>query len=241
MNNLFKKPIFWIIFLGAIAIIGAILTIGKDSPAVEEDVALRVNNAVFSYGDFNVIAGQIAQELQMYGMQPTKEEIKNEAVNRIIQQVLLEGYAGERGIEATEEEIDRHLSELAILYGMESEEEFINQLKSQGFETAEEVRNLLRTEIKISKLIDLYSEDVNVTDQELRDAYQDYVGQIEETDQEIMPFEEEKEGLKDGIIQERVMSMLLSKIEELKKGAKIEIFIKEDDLEVDIIIMDGAE
>jgi len=242
MNNLLKKPLLWVVVV--IIIIGGIILISRrevdDNDFVEGDVAIRINDTEFSYEEFDGIAEQVAMELQMYGAQPTKEQIKEQTVEMIIQQVLLIEHAGKKGVGVTQEEVDQKFNEFMTMYGLEDEDEFLAQLESQGIKSRSEVEEILGTEIKIEKLIAIYAEEIEITEEDLREAYEIQAEQAESMEQELPSFEEMEGEIRELLVQEQVTPLLLSKLEELRNEAEIEIFVDTEDIE-EVVPQEGME
>ncbi len=239
MENLFKKPLFWIIAIFVIFTGITLSVLESEEFGIDEDVALRVNETTYSFEEFEDAADRVSQEFQMQGMEATEEEIKEHTIERIVQEALLVEHASEKGIEVTQEEVEEQFKETMEMSGMENEEEFLSQLEMQGIKSREELEELLKTEVKIMKLIDLYAEDIEITDEEMEEAYDEYVQYMEGfegmegMEQEVLPFEEMEGDMKKGLAQERVYPILLSKIEEMEKEADIEIFVEKEDLQLE--------
>ncbi len=232
MDDLFEKTWFWIILV-AVVIAGGVLYFGIDDIEEDVDVAIRVNDREITHSEFDQMVDQVTQEFQMYGMQADEEQIKEQAIDRAIQEALLMEYADSEGLEASTEEIDQEFEETMTMYGAQTEEEFLAQLEMQGIESKEEVENLLAMEIKINKLLELYEEDIEITDEEMQEAYEEYSTQMEQMEQEVSSFEEMEERLRESLMQEQITPLILSKVEELEAEAEIEIFIDEEDVDVE--------
>ncbi len=235
VNNLIKQPLFWAV-IGSVVIIGSLLYFNA-----KDNVAMRINDSTFSHEEFNQIINQIVQEIEMYGISANKEEIVEEAMERLIQQTLILNYAKERGMEVSQDEIDSEFDNLMSMYQVQDEQEFLSLLKEQGIKNKEEVEKLLSLEIKVNKLVDIYGEEIDITDKDVKEAYSDYYSQMEDMremegmegmDQEIPSFKEMEMDLRSQLVQEKVTPLILSKIEELKEEADIEVFFNIDDLEI---------
>ncbi len=232
--DIFKKAWFWIIIV-AVVIAGGILFFVED-----DDVALRVNDREFTQAEFDQTIDQVNQEFQMYGMPADEDQIREQAIDRMIQEALLLEYAEAEGLDVTQEEIDDEFNEIMMMYGSQSEEEFLAQLEAEGFENRAEVEEVLELEVQINKLIDLYSDQVEITDEELQEAYDDYVAQMEDMqgsegmDQEIPSLEDVEEDLRADVIEQKVTPLLLETIEEMKDEADIEVLVDEEDVDVEI-------
>ena len=230
--DIFKKAWFWIIIV-AVVVAGGILFF-----ADSDDVALRVNDREFSQAEFDQVVDQVTQEFQMYGVPADDEQIREQAIDRLVQEALLLEYAEEKGLDASQEEIDDEFNQFMMMYGAQSEEEFLAQLEAEGFEDKAEVEDVLELEVQINKLIDIYSEEVDITDEELQQAYDDYVEQMEQMEgaegQEVPTLEEIEEDLRQNMIQEEATPLLLETIEELREEADIEILVDEEDVDAEI-------
>ena len=232
--DIFKKSWFWII-VAAVVIAGGILVFMDG-----DDVALRVNEREFSQAEFDQAVDQVTQEFQMYGMQAGEEEIKEQATERLIQEALLLEYAEEEGLDASQEEIDEQFDEFMVMYGAQSEEEFLAQLEAEGFEDKEEVEEVLGLEVQINKLLEVYSDEVEISDEDLEEAYDEYVAQmegmegVEGMDQEVPSLEEIEDDLRADMIQQEATPLLLETIEGMREEADIEIFVDEGDVDEEI-------
>ncbi len=236
LNNLIKQPLFWAV-IGSIVIIGSILYLNSKN----DNIAIRINDSTFSREELNQIINQVTQELEIYGVSASKEEILDEAMERLIQQTLILDYAEERGVEVSQNEIESQFSDLMSMYQVQDEKEFLSLLEEQGIKNKDEVEKILSLEIKINKLIDLYGKEIDVTDEEVKEVYDDYYNQMkdmremegtEEMDQEIPSFKEMEIDLRNQLVQEKVTPLILNKIEKLKEEADIEVFFDINDLEI---------
>ncbi len=224
MKNLIKMPWFWIIVVSVIIAGGIFYFSAKDDT---DDVAISINDTNVSYSELAVVINQITQEFEMYGIESTEEEIREQAIERLIQQALLAEFLAEEGIDVSQEEINDLFMEIMETYGLENEEDFLIQLKEQGIESREKIDELLSFDVKMRKLIDLYKEEINISDEKLKETYDGYVEQMMSTgrvDEEIPTFEESKEEIREMMIQEELDAIFSAKLEELKEKAKINIY-----------------
>ena len=231
--DIFKKAWFWIIVV-AVVVAGGILALNTG----QEDVALRVNETTFTQQEFDGIVDQVTQEYQMYGMEISEEDVREQAIDRAIQEALLMELASSEGLEASDDEIQQEFDQFMMMYGAQSEEEFLTQLEAEGFDDRDEIDDLLAMEVRLNKLVDLYGEDIEVTDEEVRDAYDEYAAQMADTDQEVPAFEELEGEIRDSLIQEQVNNILLDKIAEMEETADIEINVDQEDVEIEDPEMD---
>jgi|GEM_PF-1436187 len=239
MENIVKKPAFWVVIVFLVIVGAAIFQIAMDEEGVDftregdEEVALRVNDTTYTFEEFRQTFEQVAMDMQMQGMQVTKEEVKDTTKERLVQEALLIEYATSEGIEVTRSDMEEHIEELMGMIGVETEEELLGQLEAEGIENREELEEILEREILIMNLIDAYAEEVDITDEEAEDAYDEYAEQMEMFGgpEDVPTFEEMEGEIKEGLAQEEVFPLLFAKLEELEEEADIEIFITKDDLE----------
>ncbi len=225
MENLIKKPLFWIV-IALVLVVGGFLYIqGLDETVLDDDVVLRVNDIVFTNNDLKANIDQINQELQMHGVEATEQEIKEQAVENLIQQALIATYAMEKGLEASQEEIDQQIQEIMAMSGIQDEDEFLGYLEMQGIESVEAFRKLLSLEIKINKLISFHTEEIEISQEVLTESYDDYVSQMEALGEEPLSFEEVRDDIREELAQGEVIEIILKKIEELRNEVEIEIFL----------------
>ncbi len=253
MENLLKKPLFWVALIGVFLIAVIVATFEDGHFALDNDVAIRVNDTSYTFEEFNNVVAQVSQELEMYGMEADEKEAKEQAIERIIQETLLLEHARDMGVEVTQEEIDDYFQEVMASSGMESEEEFLSQLQVQGIDGRDAVDELLTIEIKMNKLIDIYSENIDIEKEDIEAMYEEYASQMEafgDPEQGIASYEDMEGDLRAGMVQEEVYPLLLAKIDELREEADIEIFVngindmgdeEEEELEIEVEEPEGID
>lgn len=231
MDNLFKKHWAWIIAIIIILVIVVSFIAFKGDVSLNDDeVAIRVNNETFTYRDFNNMSDQVAAEMQMFGAELSETELKDRVTEMIIQQVLLGQLAEEKGIEISSEEIDDYFYQMMERAGYQSEEDFVLQLEMQGIEGREEINELLELEMRVEKIIDAYKTEVEITEEDLEIAYQEYSQMMGE---DTPSFEELEDQLRDSLIQEKVTPLVFTELDRLREEAEVEIFIEKEDVELE--------
>jgi hypothetical protein len=230
MKNLLKESWFWIIGASLIVAVG-ILFFGGSVNLFENNTALIVNGEEYSKADFNSLIDKTASQYEMYGMETTKKDLKDQAVEQAVQEILLAELAENKGVEVTDEDVQEFTEELISMYGAADEEELVTMLKEQGLKDKEEMDGLFRKQVEIDKLIEIYSEDIEVTEDEVENYYQTYKEQAESSGQEVPALEEVREDIKLSLIQERATQLILEEIEKMKEDAEIEVLIEDKDIE----------
>ncbi len=249
MKNLIKNPLFWITVILIVFVVVTVFIhdeeafVGEED-VVDENIAIRINETTYTIDAFNNMLNGVNQELQMQGVEETKEELKDRTIEAMTQEALLIEYATDKGIEVTQEEIDEQFEQAMMMSGVENEEEFLSQIEmQQGIEGRDAIDDILKSDITINKLIELYEEEVEVTDEELQQTYDQYVQQMEQfegvegMEQEILSYEDAEGEMVDSLVQEKIYTLIISKIEEMEEDADIEIFIEDEDLELEEVSM----
>ncbi len=169
---------------------------------------------------------QMAQQdprMQQMGM-PTAEEILDELVNQQILHVLAE----DRGYEADSAEVEETIDE--IKQSLPDPDMFETVLEQQGF-TEESFREQIQQELVTSKLIEDLADDIEVTQEEMDDQYDQLEMQIGPDE---MPAREDlDEELDNFVRQEKQQEQLQALIEDARGDMDIEILIDPEDIEIE--------
>ncbi len=230
MGKTIKNPLFWIVIIFFILSGIYLFNLDKDDPFIErEDVAVEVNDVKFSFSDFDRVASQIKQEYMTQGVELSEKELEEIVVERLVQQALLMELADERGVEVSSEELEDYFQEIMAMYEMDDEDEFLGQLKEEGLGSRAEVNEILTSEIRVNKLLELFTEEVDVTQEEVEEAYDRFVQQVRDLEgvEDIPSFEELEEEIIQSLTQEEVTAIILAKLEEMKENAVIKTYLEE--------------
>ncbi len=159
------------------------------------------------------------QGLQVDGQE---EEIKRQVLTGLVNETILLQKAEEAGIEITDEEVDIQFNQVREQFP--DEEQYQNQL-SQNNLTEEGLKENIRRDLIIGKLISAeVGEPSPVTEEEVREYYDEIVAQAPEGS-EIPPFEEISETLHLQLENEESGQAQNEYIDILRNEADIEIFI----------------
>ncbi len=248
MGKTIKNPLFWVVIIFLVLSGIYLFNLEGGDFLVDEDVAVEVNDVKFSFDDFDRVASQVKQEYMMQGMELSEEELREIVVENLVQQALLVELADERGVEVSPEELEDYFQEIMDMYGMDDEEELLGQLEEEGLDTRAKVDEVLTSEIRVNKLVELFTEDVDVTQEEIREAYDRFVEQVGglEEAEDIPSFEELEEEIRQSLAQEKVVPIILAELEEMEENAEINTYLEEVSVEVeetpsDIEVIDPEE
>ncbi|MBU9714283.1 SurA N-terminal domain-containing protein [Evansella tamaricis] len=144
------------------------------------------------------------------------QELRRGILDEMVQDKILIQEANNQNIEPTEEEIDVAIEQVMGQYQM-TEEELQEVLDLQNY-TQEMFRSDIKDQLKIQQLLTLEhldSSQLEVSDDELRDYYDEIVAQYGE---EVGEYEELQVELEESFLRERYL-------ENLTENAELEIFI----------------
>lgn len=201
-------------------------------PELEDipDVVAEVNGEEISKEEFETTyESQIQQfmmQAQMSGQEIDEEQIKEQIIEGLIAQKLVIQEAENSGFEASEEDMDETFDLLVEQSGLESKDDLFSAFEEQGIDEAE-LMEQIEMQVKIDKLIDDRSDDVEPTEEELEELYEMYIAQLEqmggedEEEVEIPSFEELEPDLIAQVEAEKESEAYQTLIEELREDADI--------------------
>ncbi len=234
----FKNPFFWVV-IALLIIFGVYFFIFDGGKTTEDqsDIALRVNQEEFSFDDYNRALNQVRQQYAMQGMNLPDEQLMEMATQSLIQQALLIKLLDQENIEVSSYELESRLQEAVTMSGL-SEDEFLDQLKSDGLDNREEIDEILMFEIKLDKYFKQLALNIDVSEEEIQQSYDQFLAQIEElgedeevSSEDIPSFEEIKNQIREGLIEEKIMPIIMAQLSEMEKDAVIVSNLEEIEIE----------
>lgn len=150
-----------------------------------------------------------------------QDELKQQTAESMVNTQLLLAEADDRGYTASQKDIDATLAELAEQSGLASPEELLESLASQGIDEAEANRQL-EGQVKLDRLVAEEGGDVDPTEKELRELYDQGVAQQEES-ADLPSFEELRSQLEDQLRTQQETTVAQTLVETLRKDADITI------------------
>ncbi len=194
------------------------------------DVVAEVNGEEIPKEEFEAsYTGQFqkaAMQSQMSGQEVDQEKLKQQIADSMIGLELLKQEANSSDFKASEEEVNETLDGLVEQYGLKSQDEFLTTLEDQGM-AKEEIMSQLETQVKIDKLIANESGDIEITDDELQELYEQYKAQQEQMggkdgeEVKIQSFEEMKPTLETQIKSQKEGQVYQKLVERLREDADV--------------------
>lgn len=113
---------------------------------------------------------QAAMQQQMSGEEVNQDELKKQVADGMVSQELLIQETENRGIEASEDEVNKTLDDIVKQNQMESQDEFFTAMEEQGMKK-DDVMSQLETQVKMDQLIAEETGDIEPSDDELKEIY----------------------------------------------------------------------
>lgn len=192
------------------------------------DVVAEVNGAQITKDDFvpafEQQFQQAASQAQMTGQAPDQDALKKQVAEQLVNTELLDQATDDAGYEATEQQVDEMLADLATSNQMGSAEEFLAALEEQGM-SEEEVRSQVATQVELEQLVAAETGDLDPTRAELKEAYEAAVAQQEQAGQEAPPFEEVRSQLREQVRSQKLNDGAQTLLTDLRDGADITMHV----------------
>lgn len=208
---------------------------GESAPSMPEpdlegipEVVAEVNGEEIGKAEFTTAYEgrfqQAAMQSQMSGEKPDEEKLKEETAQSMVDTELLIQEAEDRGLDATDKEVDQTLAELAKSNQMKPKE-FIKALGEQGMDE-EEVRSQVKTQVQIDELVAEEAGNIDPTQKELRAAY-DAAAQQQggQGQQKMPPFKQVRSQLEEQVRAEKEAQVGQKLAKDLREDADVTIHL----------------
>lgn len=213
---------------------------GGEAPEMPEpdledvpDVVAEINGEEISKEEFEqVYTGQFQQAAmmqEMTGEEVNQDEMKQQVADGLVSERLLVQEAENRDISSSQEDVDAMISEITEANGMESEDEFFTAMEESGM-SEDDVRAELEKQVKVDGLISEEAGDVEPTDEELEEAYDEQIAAREEAqsegegeETEAPSFEDVKPQIEEQLVREKEAEAAQGLAEELREDADVTI------------------
>ncbi|GAB3058230.1 SurA N-terminal domain-containing protein [Virgibacillus ainsalahensis] len=200
------------------------------------DVVAEVNGEEIAKEEFeNTYTTRFQQatmQSQMSGQEVDEDQLKQQVADSMIGMELLIQEADNSGVEASEEDINTTLDELVEMNGLESKDDFLTAMEEQGM-GEEEVMSQVELQAKIDKLIASETGDIEPSEEELQEMYDQLVAQQEQQggegegseEAEIPSFDELKPDLEKQLISQEEGKAVQTLVENLREDADVTVHL----------------
>lgn len=196
------------------------------------DVVAEVNGERLTKEDFvQLYEGQFQQmqaQSQTTGQEVDQKSLRTQVVQAMVDTELLTQEADTRKIQASQEDLDAALEEIATASQMESTQDVLAALADQGL-TEDEVYFQLETQVRLDRLVTEEIGDSEPTEQELRDLYDQAAAQQAQSGQEgseLPPFEDVRPQLVEQAASAKQAEAYGALTAELRKDADLTVNLK---------------
>lgn len=192
------------------------------------DVVAEVNGTEIEKAQFEEMYTmqfqQAAMMSQMSGEELNQDELKQQVADGLVSQELLIQEADNREFDVTEEDTNTVIDQLVEQNSMESQDDLFAAFEEQGM-PKEEVMAQVEMQVKVDKLIAEETGEVEPTDEELQELYDQYTAQLEqmETEEEPPSFEEMKPQLTEQVVMQKEGEAAQALVTELQESADITV------------------
>lgn len=196
------------------------------------DVVAEVNDADISGDEYSsayeVQFQQMAMQAQMSGEEVDEEALQEQTLNNLIGYELLTQEAEANGYEATEDDVDAELEQVAEQNGVESVDELFEVAEEQDT-SEEELREDVEQQVLITQVID--SLDVEEpSEEEIEEAYEQVAdqqsGQGQEGEEAETPdLEELRPEIEEQLTTQKENEAAQAHIEDLREDAEVETHV----------------
>ncbi|PSL05183.1 peptidyl-prolyl cis-trans isomerase SurA [Haloactinopolyspora alba] len=163
---------------------------------------------------------QMAMQAQQTGQPVDQDKLKQQTAKSMIDNEILVQEAGNRGIEATDKQIDQTLQRLVKQNGMKSTDQLFAALKKQGM-NKEDVMPQIEHQVVVEQLIADEAGNIQPTEQELRKLYEQTKAQQGGSGSKIPPFEKVKPQLKQQAVSQKESQVARNLVSDLREKADI--------------------
>ena len=195
------------------------------------DVVAEVNGEEITKDEFvatyEAQFQQASMQAQMGGGEaPDEEALKEQTAEGLVDTELLTQEAADRGIEATDEQVDQKLDELAQQNQLGDGQAFLDALAEQGT-SEEQVREQVGTQVLVEALVADEAGDVTPSEQDLRTLYQQAKKQQaaagQQAQQKIPPYAEVKSQLEQQAVAQEQGKVAQDLLASLREDADITV------------------
>jgi len=192
----------------------------------EKKLVAVVNGEELTGEEYNVALASIQSQMMQMGQDISTEEsieqIKKQTLDTLVNQTLILQDAKKEEIKASAAEIDEEYSSFEEQLGGEAE--LKKELENQKVDK-EAFKVLIADSIIFEKYIEKMIPTEKVSEEEIKNYYEQAVSDSKEAGQEVPPYEEASEQIEGIILQQQQQKLLIVHLEELKADAKIDLKI----------------
>lgn len=190
----------------------------EEETVSNDQVVATINGNEIKGEEYNLIYAQTKVRLHQYRQDISDlDMLKEQTLNILIDQELLRQDAERAGIEVSAEEVEGQFDEAKEEISEEQFTAFLDQYRL----TEEEFKNQLYFSIMHDKYLELEIPEAEISDEEVKEVYEE----LKEQNEEFPDFEEVEERLKQELAMQQEQEELQDRINELRDEAEIDKII----------------
>lgn len=184
----------------------------NDEPIYESDWQVTVDRLMANYE-------QQGADLESEQGQMLVQQIETQALEQLIQQTVLYQHADDNGYVIDDDVAQSELDKLKANY--ENDTAFEAALETNMF-TEDQLLETFKIELSINAYFDEHVEEVNVSDLEKMEFYQNYKAESEEQGQPVEIYSEVEDQIEQQIINNKQQEQINDLVESLMESSDIE-------------------
>lgn len=189
----------------------------SDEEKLDDDEVVAVINGDEVTGSvYNLVYAQLKLQSAQLGDETDNEEMKELAMESVIDREIVMQEAAEEGIEISEETAEEEFTTMK-----EENSEQLETLLEQYQITEDGFKEQLRFELIMDEYLTT-AIDVSVSDEEVEEFYEEAKAEADDEEEEMPEFDEVKDQIKESMEQEQITLALQEKVDKVKETAEIE-------------------
>lgn len=197
------------------------------------DVVIEINGEEILKDEFTSMYEQQfqqqAMQAQMSGQSMDdvdQDQLKEQTAELLVDQNLLIQEANNQITDVSEDDINKTVEQLLEQTGMESKDDLLAAFEEQGVDE-NEFRSQIETQVKVDQLIVKISENIELSEEETKEAYETIKTQQEEaeSDEEFPEFDDIKSDLEEQLMEQKRAEETQTFVETLRKDADVTIHL----------------
>lgn len=199
----------------------------EDVPAVVAEVnGEKIGKAQFLQA-YEAQAQQAAMQQQQGGQKPDEKQLRDQVVQSLVTQELLNQEADQRNITASDKQVQKTLDDLAEQNGLKSSDALVQALEQQGMDR-KEIQAQAAMQTRLDQLLADEAGNVAASDKEIRAMYEQLKAQQAQAGgqgQKLPPLSKVRPQLEDQVESQKQQQAARGLIDELRKDADIKIHV----------------
>lgn len=190
--------------------------ISDEEKLKEDEVVAVINGDEVTGSVYNLVYAQLKLQSAQLGDETDNDEMKELTMESIIDREIVMQEAAEEGIEVSSDTAEEEFTTMK-----EENSEALETLLEQYQITEDGFKEQLRFELIMDEYLTT-AIDVSVSDEDVKEFYEEAKEEAGDSEEEIPEFDEVKDQIKENMEQEQMTLALQEKVDKIKETAEIE-------------------